>query len=86
MLAIRQFLSQRLHAETLQPDRIHSMLAARDALADESRYHEAMIAFLGRACRIATAGADALHRQFTAILWGILFVLCGLALTAVVAW
>jgi hypothetical protein len=85
-ISMGRFLERRLHAERMQPDRIRRLLKAHDALDDESRFHHSMTVILGKACRIAAREADALHRQFTAIMWGILVVLCGLALTAIVAW
>jgi hypothetical protein len=86
VISMGRFLGRRLHAERMQPDRIRHLLEAHDALDDESSFHHAMTMIFGKACGIAAREADALHRQFTAIMWGILVVLCGLALTAVVAW
>jgi hypothetical protein len=85
-LVIGQFLSRRLSLEQLLPSYFRRLLNACDALTDEALFHETMTSLFSDACEVAQAELDQLHRQFTAIMCGILFVLCGLALTAVVAW
>ena len=83
---IGRFLSHRSNDETMRPERVHRLLTSQGALDDERSFHEAMTSVLSEACAVATGELDTLHRQFTAIMCGILVVLCGLALTAVVAW
>jgi hypothetical protein len=86
VVGVGRFLRRRLREESTQPDLIRQILTAEGALEDELRFHATMTSLLSRACEIARAELDSLRRQFTAIMCGILFVLCGLALTAVVAW
>lgn len=70
----------------MQPQHINSLLAERAAFLDEQSFHATMASILSDACEIADDELDHLHHQFTHIMCGILFVLCGLALTAVLAW
>jgi hypothetical protein len=70
---------------TLDAARLQRTLARQGALDDETVFYTQMIAVLELAERRIEAEVSALQRLFTVVMCGILFVLCGLALAALVA-
>lgn len=59
--------------------------ASAGVLLDEAAFYTAMIAAVTTAARRSEAEFVGLQRQFTAVMCGILFVLCGLATAVLVA-
>jgi hypothetical protein len=79
MLAGRRGPTDALNALDLVED-----LRRGDLLADEAAFYEAMITRLAERAESASEASDRLATTFTAILWGILVMLCGLGLAALV--
>jgi hypothetical protein len=64
--------------------RTERLLREGDGLTSEARFYAAMVDALSGLERRSEREYDRLSRQFTGVMCGILFVLCGLALTALV--
>jgi len=79
MLAGRRDLTDLLEPRDLVED-----LRRHDLLDDEAAFYKTMITRLARASESARDAVDRLAALFTAILWGILVMLCGLGLAALV--
>jgi hypothetical protein len=68
----------------LDIDELLAQLSDDGALNDPSAYYTTLIALIGREADKKAALLARLHTRFTAMLCGILVMLCGLALTALV--
>jgi len=79
LLAVRQRSRDAIDARGLA-----SELASRGLLADEADFYDWMIARLGEHIDRSTTAVEDLTRSFAAMLCGILVMLCGLALAALV--
>lgn len=84
LAAVGRLLSGGRSPEELTLVRTQSLLHEYDGLSSEARFHEVMIEMLSRIERSSRREYDRLSRLFTGVMCGILFVLCGLALTALV--
>jgi hypothetical protein len=84
LVATRSLLTHR--AAPLEEDvsRLTVELGQDSALDDATQFYEAMIGRLARHARRTTRSLDGSERTFTAVLCGILVMLCGLALAALV--
>jgi len=69
----------------LDPNRLARVLQHRDSLDDDRRYYLAMLTYLGEAKERNHDVLTRLGRDITSMLWGMLVMLCGLALAALVA-
>jgi hypothetical protein len=70
--------------DALDPRRLATELAQSDQLEDEAAFYAAMIARLGMELDDRANTVERLATTFTAMLWGILVMLCGLAIAAIV--
>lgn len=82
--AFRLLTARHRLADRIDPRRLAAELATLGLLADDAGFYEAMIARLGEHVDRSAAAVEDLARSFTAMLWGILVMLCGLALAAIV--
>lgn len=74
----------RRRSSTIEAAALIEQLAADGAMADPSAFYPTMIALIGRETDDNAASLVHLHARFTAMLCGILVMLCGLAITALV--
>ncbi|HKG02055.1 MAG TPA: hypothetical protein VKB03_02650 [Conexibacter sp.] len=79
MLRVGRRRSSNIEAATLV-----ERLSADGAIADPSAFYPTMIALIGRETEDNAALLVRLHARFTAMLCGILVLLCGLAIAALV--
>ena len=82
--AFRVLAARRRPIAGINPRRLAAELDRDGLLADEAAFYEAMILRLGRRLDRAEHAINQLAAAFTAMLWGILFMLCGLAAAAIV--
>jgi hypothetical protein len=68
----------------MDPYRLTAELDREGLLHDEAAFYETMIVRLGRQFDRSAQAIDELTTAFTAMLWGILVMLCGLALATIV--
>ena len=71
-------------SDFLDPRRLAAELTDGDELEDEAVFYGTMIARIGAELEHQASTLELLVTTFTAMLWGILVMLCGLALTALV--
>jgi hypothetical protein len=71
-------------SEAFDPRRLTAALADGDELEDGAAFHAAMIERIGTELDDCANTLGRLTITFTAMLWGILVMLCGLALAALV--
>jgi hypothetical protein len=83
-LAALTWSARRLTDAELDPRTLLATLERDGLLDDETRFHAAMIARLGDRAALTAGAVDRLASAFTAMMFGILVMLCGLALTAIV--
>ncbi len=81
---LRLLGAHRRPVDAVDPREILSQLERSVLLHDEGMFFEAMILRLAEHHDRRTAGFADLASAFTAMLWGILVMLCGLALAAIV--
>lgn len=79
LLSVRHRLTDRI-----DPRRLTRELEQRGALDDEMAFYETMIARIGREVDRGALALQQLAAAFTAVLCGILMMLCGLAFAAIV--
>ena len=82
--ALAILASRDLQAHELDLRAVARKLDGAQTLDDVEAFYTAMVARLSRAATRNAAVLDGLHARFTAILCGILVMLCGLALAALV--
>jgi hypothetical protein len=82
--AFRLLAVRRRAADHLDPWELIDDLERGGLLEDEAAFHKAMIARLARLHERRIVALTQLASTFTAMLWGILVTLCGLALAAIV--
>lgn len=71
-------------SEALDPRHLTDDLVSGNQLDDEAAFYAAMVARIGKELDDRDDALDRLATTFTAMLWGILLMLCGLALAALV--
>lgn len=71
-------------SDAFDPRRLAAELADGDQLDDDAAFYAAMIALIGMEVADHADSLERLGTTFTAMLWGILVMLCGLALAALV--
>lgn len=71
-------------SEALDPRRLTDDLMNGNQLDDEAAFYAAMVARIGEEIDTRDDALDELATTFTVMLWGILLMLCGLALAALV--
>ncbi|HEX4804852.1 MAG TPA: hypothetical protein VFU94_03030, partial [Conexibacter sp.] len=82
--AFRLLSARRRAPDRLDPRELIATLQRDDALDREAAFYETMIVRIGAHVDAATGALERLTASFTAMLWGILVMLCGLALAAIV--
>lgn len=75
---------RRQAVDEIDPQRLTAELKREGLLDDEGNFYEAMIVRLGDRLDRRERANEQLVAAFTAMLWGILAMLCGLALAAIV--
>ena len=70
--------------DALVPDNLTRELRRDGLLGEEDAFYSTMIVRLADQADLNADGIERLMRSFTAMLWGILVMLCGLALAALV--
>lgn len=79
LLAVR-----RLSPGMIDARRLATELATLGLIADDADFYDWMIVRLGEHIDRSAAAIEDMTRPFTAMLWGILVMLCGLAIAALV--
>ncbi|HMJ04499.1 MAG TPA: hypothetical protein VK506_16270 [Conexibacter sp.] len=82
--AFRLLADPRRPDDQLDPRRLAAELDRDGILDDETAFYTTMLSKLAEQSAHDRAVIDQLSTAFTAILWGILVMLCGLALAAIV--
>ncbi|HEX4805265.1 MAG TPA: hypothetical protein VFU94_05135 [Conexibacter sp.] len=82
--AFRVLGMRRQPVEQIDPRRLSAELDDEGLLADEVDFYDAMILRLGEHVDRDAATVEKLATSFTAMLWGILVMLCGLTFAAIV--
>jgi hypothetical protein len=74
----------RRRPSTIEAAALVGRLSADGAMADPSAFYPMMIALIGRETDDNAVSLARLHARFTAMLCGILVLLCGLAIAALI--
>lgn len=82
--AFRLVAERRRPADRLDPRRLAAEFRSEGLLDDDNAFYSTMIGRIADLARRGDQAIDRLSRAFTAMLWGILVMLCGLALAALV--